>query len=56
MRKIRILLADDHSILREGLRAMLERKDLELVAEAGNGRGAVRLCQAPCARDASTPQ
>jgi DNA-binding NarL/FixJ family response regulator len=35
---IRILLADDHRVLREGLRRLLEsEEDLEVVAEAGNG-------------------
>ena len=47
MHKIRIMLADDHSILREGLRALLEREqDLEVVGEAGDGREAVRLAAA----------
>lgn len=45
MKKIRILLADDHRMVREGLRAMLEAQpDLEVVGEAANGRQAVRLC------------
>jgi DNA-binding NarL/FixJ family response regulator len=40
----RILLADDHSIMREGLRLLLERDgDMEVVAEAEDGREAVRL-------------
>lgn len=40
----RILLADDHSIVREGLRLLLERDgDMEVVAEAEDGREAVRL-------------
>ena len=40
---IRILLADDHTILREGLRAMLEQEpDMVVVAEVSNGRDAVR--------------
>lgn len=39
---IRILLADDHTILRKGLRLLLEREaDFTIVAEAGNGREAV---------------
>ena len=39
---IRILLADDHQLFRDGLRAMLEKEtDLEVVAEAENGRSAV---------------
>jgi len=42
--KIRILLADDHKIMREGLRSLLEKEsDLEVVAEAENGRRAVQL-------------
>ncbi len=40
--KHRILLAEDHSILREGLRALLAQEpDIEVVAEAENGRQAV---------------
>jgi DNA-binding NarL/FixJ family response regulator len=41
---IRILLADDHKITRQGLRSLLEKQqDMEVVAEADNGRTAVRL-------------
>jgi DNA-binding NarL/FixJ family response regulator len=40
----RILLADDHKITRQGLRALLEKQqDMEVVAEAEDGREAVRL-------------
>jgi two-component system, NarL family, response regulator NreC len=43
---IRILLADDHHIFREGLRSMFERApDMEVVAEAQDGRQAVRLAK-----------
>jgi DNA-binding NarL/FixJ family response regulator len=39
---IRILLVDDHKILRAGLRALIEKeKDLEVVGETGDGRRAV---------------
>ena len=39
-----ILLADDHVIIRDGLRAMLQRQpDMRIVAEAGNGHDAVAL-------------
>jgi DNA-binding NarL/FixJ family response regulator len=41
-----ILLADDHTILREGLRALLRNhRDMRVVAEAGDGREAVRLAR-----------
>lgn len=41
---IRVLLADDHKIIRQGLRALLEKQqDIEVVAEAEDGRSAVRL-------------
>ena len=44
MDKIRILLVDDHTILREGIRSLLEMQaDFEVVAEAENGRQAVDL-------------
>ena len=44
---VRIVLADDHKILREGLRALLEREtDLEVVGEANDGQEAVGLALA----------
>jgi two-component system, NarL family, response regulator NreC len=44
MSKIRILLAEDHGIVRKGLRSLLERRsDFEVVGEAANGREAVTL-------------
>jgi NarL family two-component system response regulator LiaR len=44
MGKIRILLADDHVMVRQGTRELLEReKDMEVVAEAGDGEEAVQL-------------
>ena len=46
MPRIRILLADDHTVVRQGLRKVLEeRPDWEVVAEAGDGREAVRLAE-----------
>ena len=44
MGKIKILIADDHAVVREGTRRILEgEQDLEVVAEAGDGEEAVRL-------------
>ena len=34
---IRILIADDHEVVRVGLRSMLQGSDVEVVAEAGSG-------------------
>jgi DNA-binding NarL/FixJ family response regulator len=46
MMPIRILLADDHTVVRDGLRALLERQpDMTVVAEAGDGRDSVRLAE-----------
>ena len=45
MAKIRVLIADDHAILREGVRALLAlTDDIEVVGEAQDGREAVDLC------------
>ncbi len=44
MTKIRVLIADDHAVLREGMRQLLEKeKDLEVVGEACDGEDVVRL-------------
>lgn len=44
MGKIRIMLAEDHVLVREGTKEMLDREeDMEVVAEAGDGEEAVRL-------------
>ncbi|QOY91347.1 response regulator [Paludibaculum fermentans] len=46
MSKIRIILADDHTVIRSGLKLLLERQpDLEVVGEAENGRQAVDLAE-----------
>src|SRR3954469_2345625 len=46
MGRVRILLADDHTMVRQGLRKVLEeRHDWEVVAEASNGREAVALAE-----------
>ena len=42
--KIRIVLADDHAIVREGLKSMLQSEpDMEVVGDVGDGRTAVKL-------------
>ena len=46
MGRVKILLADDHTIVRQGLRKLLEeRPEWEVVAEAGDGREAIRLAE-----------
>lgn len=45
-KKIRILLADDHAVVRQGFRMILAgQPDMEIVGEAGNGREAVELAE-----------
>lgn len=44
--KTRVLIADDHDLLRQGMRIVLSREpDLEIVGEAANGREALELCR-----------
>jgi DNA-binding NarL/FixJ family response regulator len=43
---VRLLIADDHALVRSGLRVMLKREPgFEIIGEAGNGREAVELCR-----------
>ena len=45
-KKITVLIADDHPIVRDGLNAIInDQKDMEVVAEAANGNEAIRLAQ-----------
>src|SRR3712207_1218646 len=45
-RVIRIMITDDHALVRDGLRSMLEDEPgLEVVGEAANGREGVELCR-----------
>ncbi|MBI4909654.1 MAG: response regulator transcription factor [Acidobacteria bacterium] len=44
-RRVRVLLADDHGVVRQGFRLLLARyPDIEVIAEASNGREALDLC------------
>ena len=46
MKRIRILLADDHAVVRQGFKMILDAQaDMEIVGEAGNGREAVELAE-----------
>jgi DNA-binding NarL/FixJ family response regulator len=46
MKPIRILLADDHAVVRQGFKMILDAQtDMEIVGEAGNGREAVDLVE-----------
>jgi two-component system response regulator NreC len=42
---IRLILADDHLIVRQGLRLMLEKEHIEVLGEASDGLEAIRLIQ-----------
>lgn len=41
----RVLISDDHTLLREGLRSVLEKNGFEVVGEAGDGRTVVKLAK-----------
>ena len=43
--RLRILLAEDHLMFRQGLKAILERENLEVVGEASDGHEAIRLAR-----------
>ncbi|MEX0906174.1 MAG: response regulator transcription factor [Balneolaceae bacterium] len=44
--RVQILIADDHKMVREGLKTIIEQEDdLEVIAEASNGKEAVRLAR-----------
>jgi DNA-binding NarL/FixJ family response regulator len=60
-KKIRVFLADDHAVVREGLKALINsQSDMDVVAEAGDGRTArerLQKCQADIAViDLSMPE
>jgi len=42
---IRLLIADDHEVVRTGLKSILSGTDIEIIAEAANGEDAIRLAE-----------
>ena len=49
MGKIRVLIADDHAILRAGLRLLINNQpDMEVVGEAADGHEALQIGRASC--------
>lgn len=42
---LRVVLTDDHLVVRQGIRALLEREGIEVVGEAGDGLEAVRMAE-----------
>lgn len=56
---VRLVLADDHLVLRQGLKALLERRGLQVVADEADGRAAVdavkRLSPDVCVLDVAMP-
>ena len=49
MNKIKLLLADDHAIVRSGIRSLLEKEiDIEIIGETENGREAVKKSKQLC--------
>ncbi len=49
---LHVLIADDHVVVRQGLRALLERAGFDVVGEAGDGQEAIRLAE-KCQPDAA---
>ncbi len=46
MEKIKVLIADDHALVREGLRKLLERDSaIEIIDEVGDGQGAINVAR-----------
>jgi two-component system response regulator NreC len=43
-RRVRVVLADDHTLVRTGVRALLEAANIEVVGDVCDGAGAIRLC------------
>jgi DNA-binding NarL/FixJ family response regulator len=46
--KIRLLIADDHEILRSGVKAMLAGTEIKVIAEVATGQAAVKYTLTSC--------
>src|SRR4051794_20990089 len=44
-RSLQVLLADDHVLVRQGLKAILEQNGFQVAGEASDGHTAIRMCQ-----------
>ena len=56
MKRITVLLAEDHMVVREGFRKLLETElDIEVIGEAQTGRQAVELTRKPMAERSAAP-
>lgn len=42
---LKILLADDHAVVRQGLRTLLEHSGFEVIGDAGDGQKAIQLAE-----------
>jgi two-component system, NarL family, response regulator NreC len=42
---LRLLIAEDHQVVRQGLKAILQQEGFEVIAEAADGREAIKLCE-----------
>ncbi len=45
MKKLKVLIIDDHTLFREGLQGLLRHRGIEVVASVGDGREGIRLAQ-----------
>ena len=45
MSEIKVLIADDHVLIRQGLKTLLELSGIKVIAEASDGQGAINICR-----------
>ena len=58
MRTLRVFLADDHTVVREGLKALIDHQvGMKVIGEAGDGLQAIKsTCKAPWGKDISSDE